>query len=246
VDSAKLQAGNATHPDEVLDFRTTEGDIAIADSTLKAHRITMAGSTANTGPEQKIMITRGSLDARDSIALGIPTVRTRVTLQNSTQLAALVGSITVLSKGGAITVDASSLTAGGTITLDALDLDDPAASGLITLRNAAMSADTIRVRGSTPGGDALLIDGGTFNAATMLKFYAESTSTLRFRNTVTLNTPHAILSGHTVRVDAGGSVNVSGRADVYSSNHQYNTPGNGTINAAGGLSARTHAEHPAF
>ena len=246
VDSAKLQAGNATHPDEVLGFRATEGNIAVTNSTLKGYDITMAGSTANTGGEQSITVSGGRLEARNNITLGIPTVRSSVTLQNSTQLAALVGSITVLSKGGAITVDASSLTAGGTITLDALDLDDPSANGLVTLRNASMSADIIRVRGATPSGDALLIDGGTFNAATMLKFYAESTSTLRFRNNVTLNTPHAILSGHTVRVDAGGSVNVSGRADVHAQNHQYNTPGNGTISAGGGLNQNSHASRPAF
>ena len=247
VDGATLQAGNATHPDEILDLRATERDISVTNSTLKGYDVNMAGSTANTGAEQKITVDLSIVNAQNNVTMGLPTARSHITLRNSTQLAALVGSITVQSKGGNITVDTSSLTSGGTITLDALDLDDATANGLVTLRNATMSADIIRVRGATPVGDALVIDGGTYNAASMLKFYAESASTLRFRNTVTINSPHAIFAGQTVIVeDPSHSVNVSGRADIYSTNHQYNIPGKGNISAGGGINPQPHSPRPDF
>jgi hypothetical protein len=247
VDGATLQAGNAVHPDELLDLRATERDIVVANSSFKAYNINMAGSTANTGAEQNITVDQSSVNAQNNITMGLPTARSHIALQNSTQLAALVGGITVQSKGGTVTVDTSTLTAaGGTITLDALDLDDVAANGFVTLRNSTLSADIIRVRGSAPGGDALLIDGGTYNANSLLKFYAESASTLRFRNMVNINSPLAILAGQTVAVDAGGSVNVTGRADVYSDNHQYNLPGTGTLNGGGGVNPMPHTARPGF
>jgi len=138
------------------------------------------------------------------------------------------------------------LSAGGTLTLDSLDPTDAGANGLVTLRNASMSADIIRVRSSTPGGDALVIDGGTYDANSLLKFYGGSASTLWFRGNVSVNTPHAIFSGQTVRVDAGASVNVTGQADIYSNNHQYNIPGTGTISAGGGLNAFPYSGTPSF
>ena len=246
IEDAILQAGGSTHPDELLDLRATERDITITNSLLKGYNVNAAGSTANTGAEQNITVNNSSLSARNNVTLGLPTARSHITLQNSTQLAALVGSVTVQSKGGAITVDSSTLTAGGTITLDSLDLDDATANGIVTLRDANMAANVIRARGATATGDALVIDGGTFNATSMLKFYAESASALRFRNQVTINTPHAIFAGKTVRVDSGGNVSVSGSVDVHADNHQYNTPGNGAISAGGGIKASSHASRPAF
>lgn len=243
---AVVQAGNSTHVDEVLDIRATEGDITFTQSTLAAYSIWLAGSTANTGPQQNITLTQTTATAKDSITLGSSEVRTRVTLQNSTQLAALLSHLTVQSKGAPITVDSSMLSAGGTLTLDARDIADAGANGLITLQNANLSADVIRVRASTLGGTGLLIDGGTFNADSLLMFFAGSSSTLLFRGNVTVNSPHAIFSGNTVQVEAGGSVNVSGQADVYSNNHLYNSAGYGTISAGSGLNAYPASATPSF
>jgi hypothetical protein len=243
---ATVRAGSSTQADEILDIRARERDISFDQSILAAYTINMAGSTANTGPEQGITLTQTTATARKSVTLGTPQVRTRVTLQNSTQLAALLSHLSVQSNGGNITVDNSMLTAGGTLTLDSLDPADAGANGLITLQNASMSADIIRVRSSTPGGDALVIDGGTYDANTLLKFYAGSASTLWFRGNVSVDSPRAIFSGQTVRVDAGASVNVTGQADIYSNNHQYNIPGTGTISAGGGLNSLPFSGTPSF
>ena len=243
---ATVQAGTSMNADEVLDIRATQRDINFAQSTLGANAINMAGSTANPGPMQNITLTQTTATARSTVTLGTPQVRTRVTLQNSTQIVALLSHLTVQSNGGAITVDNSKLSSGSTLTLDSMDPADAGANGIVTLRNASMSADIIRVRSSAPGGDALVIDGGTFDANSLLKFYAGSASSLWFKGNVSVNSPHAIFSGQTVRVDAGSSVNVTGQADIYSNNHQYNIPGTGTISACGGLNAFPYAGTPSF
>ena len=250
ITAATLHASTSTHPDEVLDLRATQRDITITRSDLVGYDIKASGSTAATTP-QNITVDSSQLHAQRDIAIGIPSVRSNITLQNSSQLAALVGSITVVSKGGQITVDASTLTAavtgGKSITLDAFDAGDPNAPGLVTLRNATLSADIIRVRGSTPSGDGLVIDGGTFNATTLLKLYAESANRLLFKGNVQLNTPLAILSGQTVEVQTGGTVHASGQVDVYSDHHNYNQPGYGTIQAgAAGLNQSSHSNRPGF
>lgn len=244
--NALVQAGNATHPDEALEIRATERDISFTQSTLTAYAVTLAGSTANTGPEQQITLDQTTLTGRNTVTLGSQESRTRVTLQNSTQLAALLSHLTVQSKGAPVTIDGSTLTAAGDLTVDAQDATDPGANGLVTLKNASLSADVIRVRSSVAGGTGLLIDGGTFNADSLLKFYSAGASTVLFRGTVTVNSPHAIFAGQTVQVEAGGSVNVSGQADIYSSNHLYNSAGFGTISAGGGLQSLPLTSAPDF
>lgn len=243
---ATLQAGTSMHTDEILEVRATQGDIQFDQSSLGGHAVNIAGSTANPGPVQNVTLSQTAVSARSAVTMGTPQVRSRVTLQNSTQLAALLSHLTVSSKGAEIMVDSSMLSAGGTLTLDSLDPADASANGLTTLRNATMSADIIRVRSSTPGGDALLIDGGSYDANTLLKFYAGSASTLLFRGNVSVDSPLAIFSGETVRVDPGGSVNVTGQLDVYSNNHLYNTPGFGTISAGGTLNAQPYSSSPGF
>jgi hypothetical protein len=246
VNSATLKAGGASHGDELLDIRATERDINILQSNLEAFTISMAGSTANTGPVQNINLDQTAATARGTVQVGLPTVRSRVTFANSTQVAALLGHLMVQSKGGEITVDNSTLAAATTLTLDSLDPADAGADGLVTLRAASLSADVIRARSSTPGGTGLLIEGGVFNADSLLHFYAGSSGTLLFRGNVVVNTPQAIFAGQTVQVEAGGTVQVSGRADVFSDNHLYNTPGTGTITAGGGLNQQPASGAPSF
>ena len=142
-------------------------------------------------------------------------------------------------------MDTSTLTAGGTITLDTFNPSALADSPLQFL-NANLSADVIRARGYSGSGDSLLIDGSTFNASTMLKLYGEGAGTVRFRNTVQLNTPLAIIAGQTVIVDPGGNVQITGQGRIYTDNAKFNTPSQGTIQATGSLSTSPHANRPSF
>jgi len=246
INTATLKAGDSTHADELLDIRATERDINILQSTLNSYSLTIAGSTVNSGPVQNITLDQTAANARSNVNIGLPTARSRVTFSNSTQLASLLGHLMTLSNGGEITVENSSLAAAGTLTLDSLDTSDAGANGFVTLRNASLAADVIRVRASTPGGDQLLIEGGTFDADSLLKFYAGSSSKLLFRGNVVVNSPVAVFSGQAVQVDLGGNVQVSGRADVYSDNHLYNLPGFGTMNAGGGIIQQPQAAAPDF
>jgi hypothetical protein len=164
-----------------------------------------------------------------------------ITVRNSSELLALaaaagapVGSVRLLTQGGRIVVDGSNVEAGNEILIDT---QNPAVPSLVELRNATMSADVIRARGFNNGlNDALLIDGGTYNASRLIKFYAEGASTLRFRGNVTLNSIGVDIAGQRVSVDLGGVVNAPSTSSfrVFSDDHDYNRTGRGTITTATG------------
>jgi hypothetical protein len=214
---------------------------------LNGGNVTLTGSTQlATEMQQDITVDSTQITAKHNLTIGLAEKRTAITVRNSSQLAAIVGAITVQSKGGPITIDMSALSAGGTLTLDTQDPDAPLTGSPITLSSATLSADIIRARGYSAAGDALLILGGSFNAASLIKLYAEGASALRFRNHVQLTTPLAILSGQSVIVDPGGSVSISGQGRVFTDSAQFNIPGRGTISADGGLNVAPYAHKPRF
>ena len=172
-----------------------------------------------------------------------------ITIRNSSQLQALaaLSRIDITTTGGRILVSDSSLRAGAEILIDTTD---PLRDGFVELRNVVANADVIRARAFASGGrDGLLIDGGTYNAASLLRFYSEGDSRLRFRGRVFLNTPDAILAARIVEVDRAGNVSISGRGTVYADDHRYNNGGiNGNMNASQGLTrpASGFPGRPAF
>ena len=135
-------------------------------------------------------------------------------------------------------VSASALRASGQLLIDT----DSTAS----IQASTLAANVIKARAFSAGGNALVIDGSTLNANTLIQLYAEGASTLQFRNQVNLNTPHAVLAGKTVEVQAGGAVNVKGKASVFTDDARFNLPGYGTLNAGGGTTTQPHAARPKF
>lgn len=178
----------------------------------------------------------------DQITIGSPNTTTRIYIRNSSEVAAIAGALRMLSKGGVISVDASTLKSTSQIILDASGTH----TGVVGLRDATLNASVIKARAFAPAGDALIIDGSTLNADQLIQLYAEGTSTLRFRNQVTLNTNQAIIAGKTVEVDSGGNVNVRGKADIYTDAANFNRSGYGNINAGGGVTTRPHHARPGF
>ena len=164
-----------------------------------------------------------------------------ITIRNSSELLALAfaisvptGNVRLLTQGGRIVVDGSNVEATNEILIDT---QNPGVNSLVELRNATMSADVIRARGFNNGlNDALLIEGGTYNASRLIKFYAEGASTLRFRGNVTLNAIGVDLAGQRVSVDSGGVVNAPSTSSfrVFSDDHDYNRVGRGNISTATG------------
>jgi hypothetical protein len=245
VDGARLQSGKVEKSIEALQLVARTQKVEVRDSLLSGGIVDISA----VGTDSRITIDRSVAQASQDIVLSTTTKDTAIALRNSTELAAMVGAITIQSKGGAVTIDDSILTAGGGITIDAADLRQNPLNGVVTLRNAQLAADVIRARGYTSSGDALIIEGGRFNASSLLKFYAESASTLRFRGLVDITTPLAIFAGHTVEVEGGASVRVrQGEARVYTQpgNDRFNRPGFGTVGADRGVIVNPYGDRPRF
>lgn len=154
-----------------------------------------------------------------------------ITVSDSSDLNALAQAVALASFGENVEVENSTFSrTPGAINIDAGTIFERT----LTLRNSAFAADVIKARGFQNGGrDALVIDGSRFDASTLVRLYAEGAATLRFRGDVEINSPLTQLAGQTVRVDAGSTVRASGAVNVNATNHQYDTPGFGTIEAAG-------------
>jgi hypothetical protein len=130
-----------------------------------------------------------------------------------------------------------------------IDTMNSGVDSLVNLRNVIANADVIRARAfSSAGADALVIEGGSYNAAGLLRFYAEGASTLRFRGNVSLNAANADFAGQRVTVDQGGNVNFSNSntlVRVFADDHDYNIPTRGNINHPE-ISRETFSSRPPF
>lgn len=225
----------------------TRTDLAIGGQDTSAINISQATLTAGRDLSvqtngRTIAIDAGAkLTAGQSLTIGSTNdpSPSGITISNSSQLQAMV-ELAVLTNGKPISVDGSTLTATKNLTIDSGEL-----GGLVTLRNAVLSADVIRVRGSSASGDALVIDGGTMTA-TLLKLYAGSNGTLRFRKDVNLKADQAILAGQTVEVENGGRVSISGKGTVYTKNANFNQPNFGTISDIKGQVTHSKQTPPNF
>jgi hypothetical protein len=234
IDGATLTSGSATLPSESLSLiawgndGTREFDVGVKNnSRLNSGSFSIMGS-AGANP-QRVGIDNSHITAPLGILIGQERDATpiSITIRNSSELAALAGSIKFDSGGQPILVDSSILRANpatGQIVLDAGENGDT-----LTLRNSTLSADVIKARGHSASGDAVIVDGGSYLAGTMLKFYATGASMLRFRGNVTIDSPLSVFSGSTVQVDAGGSVRSTGTVNVYTNQANFNTAGFGTI-----------------
>lgn len=234
IQKAQLKAGNGEAASESISLiaygrdSTREFDLSVKNqTTIEGGTVRMNG--AKGGGQQRIGIDNSTVIAPRGITIGKAVAPSTITVRNSSQLLALAGSITFDSGGKTILVDNSTLRANeatGQIVLDAGE-----AGGTLTLRNANLNADVIKARGHSASGDAVIVDGGSFVARTVLKFYAAGASMLRFRGNVVIDSPRSIFSARTVQVDLGGSVRSTGLVDVFVNPGQdnFNKPGFGTI-----------------
>jgi len=235
IDGATLRAGNAAQVSERIELvavgtnPSREFDADIKGSTLEAGQVHVQGS--NLGGPQRVGFDSTQVTAPQGINVGINTAPGSITIRNSSELAALAGSIKFDSSGRPILVDASTLRANATSGGIVLDAGEAGADATVTLRNANLNADVIKARGHSANGDAVIIDGGSFVARTVLKFYAAGASMLRFRGNVSIDSPRSIFSARTVQVDLGGSVTSTGIVDIFVNPGQdhFNKPGFGTI-----------------
>lgn len=246
IDGATLTSGSATLPSESLSLiawgndGTRKFDVAVKnDSHLNSGSFSIMG--ASDANPQRAGIDNSHITAPLGIRIGqeMDATPISITIRNSSELAALAGSIKFDSGGQPILVDSSILRANpatGQIVLDAYMLkynpntkEFEDSGDTLNLWNSTLSADVIKARGHSASGDAVIVDGGSYLAGTMLKFYATGASMLRFRGNVSINSPLSVFSGSTVQVDAGGSVRSTGTVNVYTNQANFNTAGFGTI-----------------
>lgn len=214
---ATLQAGNADQPSEKVTLIAYGHANLGAAAHLSLNNATVKGGIAEIRGTrganlQKIDINDSDIMAPKGINVGLSTAASTIQIRNSSQLLALAG----------------------TIALDAGDIAQ-GVGGPVEISNSTLSAEVIKARGHSANGDAVIVDGGSFVANAVLKFFATGASILRFRGAVNLTSPLSILSARTVQVDLGGVVTASGQIDVYTDNANFNVPGTfGTLKGSNG------------
>jgi hypothetical protein len=125
--------------------------------------------------------------------------------------------------------------------------------GNIDLRNANIRGDVVKI-GALGANGELRIGGGTINADTTLKLYADGTDgTVRFMKDVTLGGASTkIIAGRTVQIDNNRTVTIGGSnaASVFTDRPNYTgSGGNGSTSGKfGGAGATTqpHGARPGF
>jgi hypothetical protein len=167
-----------------------------------------------------------------------------VIVTNSTDLNALAEAVTLAALGEHVTIAGSTFAAGAGAGGLAIDLGT-IHERTLTLQDSTFSADVIKARSFGTGGkDSLIISGSTFNAAQLIRLYADGDSTLRFRGDVRLNSPTSDIAGSRVTIDAGSTVTASGNVRVFTDAADFDTPGRGSLHAAGSKTVQPFAERP--
>jgi hypothetical protein len=197
-----------------------------------------SGVASSKKRSKRNVLLSGANISGNNVTIGSRKTKTSIQITNSSQVAAIAGNLSLLGHQGPVNVSASALRASGQLLIDT----DSTAS----IQASTLAANVIKARAFSAGGNALVIDGSTLNANTLIQLYAEGAGTLLFRNQVNLNTPHAVLAGKTVEVQAGGAVNVKGKASVFTDDARFNLPGYGTLSAGGGATTQPHAARPKF
>ena len=167
-----------------------------------------------------------------------------VTVTNSSDLTDFAEAVVLANLGEHITVAGSSFTnQPGGISLDAGTIYQRT----LTLRQNNLTADVIKARGfNVPGSNALLLEGGSFNATQLVRLYGEGGGALRFRGDVLLNAPNADLAASTLEIDAGSRVRAAGNVRAFSDNHNYDKAGFGTLEAIGTKTQLPFASRPRY
>ncbi len=234
IQDATLTSGNATLATESLNLIARGNDasrdfeVGIKNSTLNSGSFSIVGS--NAASEQRVGIDNTHITALRGIRIGqeLNATPISITIRNSSDLAALAGSIKFDSGGKPILVDSNSILRANATT-GQIVLNAGENGGLVTVRNSYLNADVIKALGHSANGEAVIIDGGSFIARNMLKFYATGASMLLFKGNVVIDSPRSVFSARTVQVEDGGSVTSTRIIDIYTDQANFNKPGFGTI-----------------
>ena len=237
-EDAVLEGGEGENGDVVIAGDAEGADDASPASDDGERHVGSSSVASSKKRSKRNVLLSGANISGNNVTIGSRKTKTSIQITNSSQVAAIAGNLSLLGHQGPVNMSASALRASGQLLIDT----DSTAS----IQASTLAANVIKARAFSAGGNALVIDGSTLNANTLIQLYAEGAGTLQFRNQVNLNTPHAVLAGKTVEVQAGGAVNVKGKASVFTDDARFNLPGYGTLNAGGGTTMQPHAARPKF
>ncbi len=252
IGSGGSLAGNAV---------TLAGNAITADGAINAATLyDGTGGAVNIIAKDSIAV-RGTVQIKNNAASATPppgsnrilleskkTSGTAIQIDSSAQLLSLLantktgagGTIKFTSAGGDILVN------GGTVRAEkgTVDIRNQGAAGTISLNNATLRGDVVKV-GALGANGQLLIGGGTIEANTAIKLYAPgSNGTVRFTGDVSLNgRSMKTIAGNTVTIDNSKTVSIGGGkpANVFTNNPNYTgSGGNGSTSGKfGGAGAAT-------
>ena len=178
-------------------FQAVAGrDLAVSGTTVEAGEVRMDAG-------RDITLTEAKIKARAFVmmkALG------NLTISNSSQLVGLTHMDTPSMFLSAVNGDVSILQS----TVDAFALDAVSENGNITIANSSVSADVIKARVLSTGGQLLVSDSflgrGSPSASSVIKLYGEGANGVRFTGTTTLNANNVDIAGMSVTIDGGSRV----------------------------------------
>ncbi|MGL5017712.1 MAG: hypothetical protein ACRDBP_06240, partial [Luteolibacter sp.] len=220
-------AVSANDPNRIAQIRA-EAAAAAAGSSSAQNTSTIPGgivSSAVPGGVVSSAITIPESESRGDLDSALQ--KTTITVANSTDLNALAQAFILASFGEDIAISNSSFNRqSGTINLDAGNIFERT----LSLNQGTFTADIIKARSfNTPGTNALLINGSSFNASQLIRLYAEGGGALRFSGDVSLLSPSVDLAGRVVQIDPGSIVRTTGNVRVFSDDHRYDRDGYGTL-----------------
>lgn len=195
-------------------------------ATVQAKRVNLtAEGDVNIGPNAVVKASEAiNIRARGNISVLDSSQLRRLSALSTTEL-------NLIAEQGNVNVGND---AGGTVTVNTLFTLIESQLGNITLANASINSDYLRVHTLAANG-TLTIGNSSLTASQGMKLYAEgSNGKVQFVGNTTLSGP-AIVAGYTVQVNDGVSVNVGtpNSFHVHSDVPNYNKPGYGNFSRGG-------------
>lgn len=176
---------------------------AVAGRDLTVNGATVEAGEVRMDAGRDITLTEAKIKARAFIQMK---AIENLTISNSSQLVGLSLLDTPSMFLTAVNGDVSILQS----TVDAFALDALSENGNVTIANSTISADVIKARVLSTGGQLLVSDSflgrGSPSASSLIKLYGEGANGVRFTGFTTLNANTVDIAGTSVTIDGGSTV----------------------------------------
>ena len=227
----EARGGDLTFASQVVNLRSTDlvalGNLAVSGPVNVSNEFkTFSGAQTTVS---------SSVSAHQVQVGSLATIQ----ISNTGQLLALLnasgsGQVLLASSG-----DNSAVVVNGSVKADKgeVDIRQTGANGVVTVNNATIRGDIVKVSALGINGVLNIGNGNTLAADTILKLYATgSNGTLNFVSSVTLTSPSNILAANQINIAQGAvvTINSAKAADIFTNKANYfGFGGTGSPGAAG-------------